>query len=42
MNVDGVVEDCFRLLGELRAGGELESEGPSGVRPLAVEEGRWQ
>ena len=42
MNVDGVVEDCFRLLRELRSSGELEAEGLYGVRPLEVEEGRWQ
>jgi protoporphyrinogen oxidase len=35
MNADGVIEDVFRLLGELGA------SDASGVRPLAVEEGRW-
>lgn len=35
MNADGVIEDVFRLLGELGA-----SDGRD-VRPLAVEEGRW-
>ena len=35
MNVDGVVEDCFRLADE------LELAGPSGVRPLEADTARW-
>jgi hypothetical protein len=35
MNVDGVVEDCFRLARE------LELTGRAGVRPLDAETGRW-
>lgn len=35
MNVDGVVEDCFRLADE------LELDGQSGVRPLEADTARW-
>jgi protoporphyrinogen oxidase len=35
MNVDGVVEDCFRLADELNPAGQ------SGVRPLETDTARW-
>lgn len=35
MNVDGVVEECFRLAGELRL------SGPAEVRPLEASTARW-
>jgi phytoene dehydrogenase-like protein len=35
MNVDGVVEDCFRVARELNLAGRAD------VRPLAADTGRW-
>jgi protoporphyrinogen oxidase len=35
MNVDGVVEDCFRVARELNLAGHAD------VRPLAAGTGRW-
>lgn len=35
MNVDGVVEDCFRLARELGLSGD------AGIRPLDADAGRW-
>ena len=35
MNVDGIVEDCFRLARELGLGGE------AAIRPLDADTGRW-
>jgi hypothetical protein len=35
MNVDGIVEDCFRL------SSELELTGRADVRPLDADTGRW-
>ena len=35
MNVDGIVEDCFRLARELGLGGD------AAVRPLDADTGRW-
>jgi len=35
MNVDGIVEDCFRLARELGLSGD------AAIQPLATDTGRW-